>query len=65
MGVWGVDLGTGSFFMEPLPQRDAATIQRVILPGSTAWSDEWAAHNQLNPLDYVHQTVNPIATPAL
>ena len=48
----GVDLGTGSFFMELVPQRDAATlvpiIQRLILPGSTVWSDEWAAYNQLN-----------------
>lgn len=62
MGVWGVDLGTGSFFMELVPQRDAATlvpiIQRIILPGSTVWSDEWAAYNQLNALGYVHQTVN-------
>jgi len=47
VGVWGgVDLGTGSFFMELVSQRDAATlapiIQRVILPGSTVGSDEWA-----------------------
>jgi len=38
--------------MELVPQRDAATlvpiIQRLILPGSTVWSDEWAAYNQLN-----------------
>jgi len=58
----GVDLGTGSFFMELVPQRDAATlvpiIQRLILPGSTVWSDEWAAYNQLNALGYIHQTVN-------
>ena len=58
----GVDLGTGSFFMELVPQRDAATltpiIQRNILPGSTVWSDEWTAYNQLNALGYIHQTVN-------
>ena len=33
-------------------------IQRLILPGSTVWSDEWAAYNQLNALGYIHQTVN-------
>ena len=58
----GVDLGTGSFFMELVPQRDAATlipiIQRNILPGSTVWSDEWVAYNNLNALGYIHQTVN-------
>ena len=48
--------------MELVPQHDAATlipiIQRLILPGSTVWSDDWVAYNQLNALGYVHQTVN-------
>ena len=52
VGVWGCWPGHWLFFMELVPQRDAATlvpiIQRLILPGSTVWSDEWAAYNQLN-----------------
>jgi len=58
----GVDLGTKQFFMEMVPRRDAATltgvIQRMILPGTRIWSDEWRAYHQLQALGYVHQTVN-------
>jgi len=57
-----VDLATGDFFMELVPQRDAATlipiIRRHILPGTRIWSDEWGAYNTLNQYGYVHQTVN-------
>jgi hypothetical protein len=58
----GVDLVTKNFFMQLVPARDAATlipiIQQNILPGTTIWSDEWAAYNGLGGLGYVHQTVN-------
>jgi len=30
----------------------------MILPGTTVWSDEWAAYNELNALGYVNQTAN-------
>ena len=54
----GVDLGTGEFFMELVPQRDAATlqpiIQRTIAPGTRIWSDHWAPYYGLN----ARQTVN-------
>jgi len=46
MGLWGLNLGTGSFFMELMPQRNVATltpfIQRNILPGSTVSSADSA-----------------------
>jgi len=53
-----------TLFMELVPQHDAdaATlipiIQRLTLPGSNVWSDEWATYNQLNALGYVQETVN-------
>lgn len=50
----GVDLTTKDFFIELVPRRDAATllpiIQRHIVPGSTIWSDQWAAYGGLNQL---------------
>lgn len=62
MGLWGLNLGTGSFFMELMPQRNVATltpfIQRNILPGSTVSSADSAEYNPLNTIGYVHQTVN-------
>jgi len=58
----GVELGSGEFFMELVPRRDANTllpiIQRHIRPGTRIWSDEWGAYRGLNGLGYVHQTVN-------
>jgi len=58
----GVDLGTKDFFIELVPRRDAATlipiIQRMILPGTRIWSDEWAAYNSLPAIGYPHETVN-------
>ena len=62
-GCLGVDFGNGSFFMELVPQRYSATLIPIIqcvmiLPGTTVWSDQWAAYNELNALGYVHQTVN-------
>jgi len=57
-----VQLGTNRFFIELVPQRDAATlvptIQRYILPGTRIWSDEWRVYAGLNAIGYVHQTVN-------
>jgi len=57
-----VELGTGQFFMELVPRRDANTlvpvIQRHIRPGTRVWSDEWAAYAGLNQVGYIHETVN-------
>jgi transposase-like protein len=50
--------------MTLVPQRDAATllpiIQRHVRPGTTIWSDEWAAYRRVQQLPSVtqHQTVN-------
>ena len=33
-------------------------IQHVVAPGTTIWSDEWAAYGQLLSLGYTHSTVN-------
>jgi transposase-like protein len=57
-----VDLTTKEFLIELVPRRDALTlipvIQRMVLPGTTIWSDEWAAYNGLPGVGYPHQTVN-------
>jgi len=56
------DLGTGDFFMEIVDQSNAAHLEPIIrnniLPGTTIWSDQWAAYNNLQNLGYIHQTVN-------
>jgi len=33
-------------------------IRNNILLGTTTWSDQWAAYNNLQNLRYIHQTVN-------
>jgi transposase-like protein len=51
-------------YMELVPQRDAATllpiIQQHVLPGTTVWSDQWAAYNSVGSLPGVagHGVVN-------
>ena len=51
-------------FLVEVQQRDAATllpiIQQWVAPGSTVWSDMWAAYRQLPnlPQNYQHGTVN-------
>ena len=41
-------------YMELVPQRDAITllliIQQHVLPGTTIWSDQWAAYNNVGSL---------------
>jgi transposase-like protein len=58
----GVDLQNHEFFMELVPQRDAATllpiVQRSIAPGTTIWSDMWLVYNALPGLGFPHQAVN-------
>lgn len=50
--------------MTMVPRRDAATllpiIQQHVRPGTTIWSDEWAAYRNVQQLPSVtqHQTVN-------
>ena len=51
-------------YMELVPRRDAATllpiIQQHVLPGTTIWSDQWAAYNNVSSLPGVagHGVVN-------
>lgn len=50
--------------MEVVDQRDASTLLPIIrdhiLPGTTVWSDMWAAYNRVSTLPGVsgHETVN-------
>ncbi|ESN91346.1 hypothetical protein HELRODRAFT_165370 [Helobdella robusta] len=59
----GIDMQTKNPFLVEVERRDAATlfplIQRHVLPGITAWSDQWAAYNCITPVTGLnHQTVN-------
>ena len=51
-------------YMEVVDQRDASTLLPIIrdhiLPGTTIWSDMWAAYNRVSTLPGVssHETVN-------
>jgi len=61
--VFGIyDPSTKEGHIELVEQRDAVTllpiIQRIVTPGTTIWSDEWAAYRQLSSLGFVHETVN-------
>jgi len=62
MGVRVYDPEQQLGHIELVDQRDDATllpiIQKVVVPGSIAWSDEWAAYRQLSSLGFTHQTVN-------
>ena len=50
--------------MELVPRRDAATllpiIQQHTLPGTTIWSDDWAAYNRISTLPGItgHEVIN-------
>lgn len=60
----GIDRDTRECFAVLVDQRDANTlipiIQQFILPGTTIFSDQWAAYNGIGncPEQYIHQTVN-------
>ncbi len=65
MGLWfGLAATRGKEEFRPfkVPRRDAVTlipiIQANVVPGSTIYSDEWAAYRQLNALGFRHETVN-------
>ena len=63
----GIDTTTNDAFLVEVPRRDAATllpiIQRWVLPGSTVWTDEWAAYRQLTAqTGLAHATVNHSVT---
>jgi len=53
------------FWWKCRARRDAATllpiIQRWVMPGSTVWTDEWAAYSQLTAqTGLAHATVNQL-----
>ena len=60
----GIDRDTRECFAVLVDQRNAATllpiIDQFILPGTTIYSDEWAAYNNIvnSPNNYTHGTVN-------
>lgn len=61
-GLVDVDVRPIQSYMEVVAQRNAETllpiIERVVVPGSTIQSDEWAAYNQIETRGYIHKTVN-------
>ncbi|ESN97760.1 hypothetical protein HELRODRAFT_143239, partial [Helobdella robusta] len=59
----GIDNVSKEAFLEEVAQRDAATllpiIQRHVLPGTTIWSDKWAAYANIPRVTgLAHDTVN-------
>ena len=62
----GIDRDTRECFAVLVDRRDAATLLPIIhdfiLPGTTIYSDQWAAYNNIangpHPQKYTHQTVN-------
>ena len=61
-GFSGASTAYGRLLHGVGPRRDAATlipiIQHHVEPRTQIWSDEWGAYNNLNGLEYVHETVN-------
>ncbi len=58
-----VEVGTGNFYVEVVPNRSAEVllpiIRRVVRSGSIVCSDEWAAYNNIQSnLNLEHRTVN-------
>ncbi len=64
MGLCGIGRDTCECFAVLVERRDAATplpiIHQYIRPGTTIYSDQWAAYNNIanGPHQYIHQTVN-------
>ena len=59
----GMERGSGESFLVEVARRDAATLLPIIAqhvrPGTTVYSDEWAAYHQLSTATgNVHLTVN-------
>lgn len=64
-GTWvfgGFERGTKRIFLEPVKQRDSATlvevIERLIEKGTTIYSDSWKAYDCLDEYGYNHLKVN-------
>lgn len=64
-GCWvfgGIDRTTKEAFVRIVHSRDAETLlpilQDNILPGTTVYSDEWAAYQALGDIGFEHLTVN-------
>ena len=59
----GIDQDSGEAFLVEVPRRDAGTllpiIQQRIWPGTTVWSDQWAAYRRVTAVTGMQQaTVN-------
>jgi len=58
-GIYDLQLKEG--YIELVDKRDAATllpiIQRIVAPGTTIWSDEWATYGLLLTVEFIHQMV--------
>lgn len=64
-GQWvlgGIERGTREAFYVPVPQRDAKTLQNIIVqwvhPETTIMTDCWKGYNGLDQLFFKHLTVN-------
>ncbi|CAH8855940.1 unnamed protein product [Trichobilharzia szidati] len=60
LGIYDTTLHKG--YIEAIPDRSANVllpiIQRLVLPGTTIYTDEWSSYSQLSNLGYIHEVVN-------
>ena len=62
VGCRGFDRETKEGFLIPVPDRSAATMLPILYewiePGTTIYSDQWRAYNQLSQNGFNHEIVN-------